>query len=732
MAAMRYFRWILCFLLAGALQPAHAETSVRCSLDRTTIGMGDSVTLETRVSTGYTATRSGHRVIPFVNGKRWGAIETSDANGNTTHLLPLPNTGIAEIQVLVEPPATRAPKEAWIWGDTLPETSTQYFQRSFDFDGDPTGVTLRVAVDDVATVYLNGNEIGRVEGWRDNRPLPNIAEHLLPGENVLSIAASTVGGLAGLLVRVDAHNNLDTPLLVSDEGWKYFPAAPYGWPFRAEEDGQIPVRLSELDWSPYRASMTDWPTLTDRQWERAGRPLPSSGILSTPLQVRVTPRPLVRPVSNPMQRVGIQFEPWFTPRNANWSSAQAIPLTGRYWSWNTDVIRQQLIWLTESGIDFLVVDWTNHLWGKEHWNERPDASNEIIHATTMLLETLATMRDEDHPVPGVVLYLGLNNGPATTVTAIDEALDWIHNTYVRNPRFNGLFESYLEKPLVLVHNGGGPNWQDVTGVSMAANPHFTVRQQSFHHEFNQNAEHGFWSWMDGTLTPVPTMREGRVEALTVSTAFFAQGGWRQAGAYGRRGGATLAESFRSALLHRPQFLQIHQFQEFAGQWEGFGYGPNRDLYVDSYSVELSDDIEPVSRTAAAYRGHGGWGFYYLNLLRALVDLYQQEELETTVLVLSQPHDRAVIQETGITLAWQWLGNVPSGFELRVNGQRIAIDEEVPHYELDLSPFPDGPLNITLTAVGTQSRYPLFYDRASAALDILVPAKVELQCVLEKP
>ena len=33
--------------------------------------------------------------------------------------------------------------------------------------------------------------------------------------------------------------------------------------------------------------------------------------------------------------------------------------------------------LAESGIDFLVVDWTNHLWDKKHWDERPDGTNEI-------------------------------------------------------------------------------------------------------------------------------------------------------------------------------------------------------------------------------------------------------------------------------------------------------------------------------------------------------------------
>src|SRR5690606_38714496 len=98
-----------------------------------------------------------------------------------------------------------------------------------------------------------------------------------------------------------------------------------------------------------------------------------------------------------------------------------------------------------------------------------------IHATTMLVETLAEMRDEGHPVPSVVLYPGLNNGAATTVAAVNEELSWIHATYVRNPRFNGLFEIYEEKPLVLVHSGGGPEWKDELGASRLDEGQFTVR-----------------------------------------------------------------------------------------------------------------------------------------------------------------------------------------------------------------------------------------------------------------
>ncbi len=47
---------------------------------------------------------------------------------------------------------------------------------------------------------------------------------------------------------------------------------------------------------------------------------------------------------------------------------------------------------------------------------------------------------------------------------------------------------------------------------------------------------GLWSWMDGSLAPIPTFYNGTVEALTVTPAFFSTGGWLDSTAYGRLGG----------------------------------------------------------------------------------------------------------------------------------------------------------------------------------------------------
>jgi len=674
--------------------------------------MGESVSLTAEISGATTGKRAGYRVVPFVNGKRWGAIETTGSDGKTTHLLPLPNPGTATIQALLNPPVGTGPRAEWIWGDTAADVPAYYFQRAFDFNGDPAQVILSTVVDDTATIYLNGHELGMVSGWENTANFTDLSAILVNGPNVLSVEAHSTGGLAGLLVRLAKSDSDESPLIVSDAGWKVFARAPYGWPFRAEEDGEAVRVLSGVAWSPWRRQMIDWPVLEDRSLDMTGTPLPPGTETSVAIDVKVARRPLQRPAANPAQRVGIQFEPWFTPHNASWASSHAVPLTGLYWSWNTDVLRQQMIWLVESGIDFLVVDWTNHLWDKQHWDERGDRANEIIHATTQLLEVLAQLREEGITPPTVVLYGGLNNGPSTTVAAMNEAMAWIYHTYVRNPRFYGLFEFYLDKPLFLIHNGGGPGWVDATGASHVDDSLFTVRYQSFQHEFNGHEAFGFWSWMDGTLEPVVTYFENSAEALTVSAGFFARGGWKKEGAYGRRGGWTLVEGFKQAFAHRPRFLQVHQYQEFAGQWEGFGYSANRDVYVDSYSVSLSDDIEPVSLTAHAYRGDGGWGFYYLNLLRALVDCYQQPETQTTVIAMDHPGYGKTVTGDTLPLQWTWTGKAPTGFRLVLNGRAQEFPADATAASIDLTLLPAGPFDINLTATGTQSRYSLSYTEAS--------------------
>ena len=63
--------------------------------------------------------------------------------------------------------------------------------------------------------------------------------------------------------------------------------------------------------------------------------------------------------------------------------------------------------------DFLVVDWSNQMVDRRHWDERADNDNEVVHSTTMLLEAMAALRDEGLTVPRMAIFLGLDNAPPT-------------------------------------------------------------------------------------------------------------------------------------------------------------------------------------------------------------------------------------------------------------------------------------------------------------------------------
>jgi hypothetical protein len=459
----------------------------------------------------------------------------------------------------------------------------------------------------------------------------------------------------------------------------------------------------------------------------AGTRAAAGANLSNLVSVRVDCRKLVSPPPDPEHLVGAQYCPLYTPQWFVWNTAQAVPLVGFYRSWDRDVLRQHLLWLVESGVDFLMVDWSNQLWGRAHWDERLDNANEIVHSTAILLETMAAMREEGLPVPKMTIFVGLTNGPPTTMAAINEENDWIYHNFVRNPRFHGLFLEYLRKPLLFVFNMQGPDWLKKSKQVPVDDRHFTIRWMSAQHQATRHNQVGYWTWMDGVLRQPASLLKGKPEAMTVSVGFFGTDGWKGRSAFGRRGGWTYVESFRQALQQQPRFLQLHQFQEFAGQEED----PKAKFYGDSYSVELSDDFEPVSLTCPAYRGDGGWGFFYLNLTRALVDLYRQEVPDTTVLVVERPDRRQVVRDDRVPVSWTWLGKAPRSFSVALGGKTVASGLQGTETILDLRGQQDGAVVLRLTAEGTKARYELSYARDSLPADNMKPASVEVEFSLRR-
>jgi len=91
---------------------------------------------------------------------------------------------------------------------------------------------------------------------------------------------------------------------------------------------------------------------------------------------------------------------------------------------------------------------------------------------TLFLETLADMKTEGLPVPKVALFPGLSNGKPATMQALNEELAWIYHTYVRNPRFEGLWQEFDGKPLMVILDTGAVGDKRGTAESAFRIPFF--------------------------------------------------------------------------------------------------------------------------------------------------------------------------------------------------------------------------------------------------------------------
>jgi hypothetical protein len=496
-----------------------------------------------------------------------------------------------------------------------------------------------------------------------------------------------------------------------------------------------------------RAEPDNWMGTSNMQYLVAGRLMPATDSVSNVCRVSVKPRIMPSAAMNG-HLFCVQWESWFIPGPHLFSSAEAIPVVGIYDSYNEDVIRQHVLWFMDLGVNFIMPDWSNHIWTKKHWNEIDGGARSIVHATTVFLEVLAKMRDEGIDVPKVALMPGISNGPPATMVALNEQMEWIYQNYVLNPRFKGLFQEFEGKPLMIILDTGALGSKKGTAESAFRVPffkqtlamseteldafrraqgpvddsHFTIRWMSSQNQVTLHHELGFWSWMDGSLEPMVTYKDGKAEAITVTNAFFEPLGWTAPNTWGKKGGVTYIESFKYALKSKPQVIFLHQFNEFAGQPEGHGLGENHEIYLDEHSMEFSDDFEPVSMTAAGLRDKtGGWGFYYLNMTRALMDIFNEKDMNSTVMAanISEKTDQSV------KITWSVIGKVPVNYTVSI-GEKVLFKEftgvtcEIPVKELS-----KGQNTVTISANGVNTRYKLSKTEMDQVSDTALPVEVKL-------
>lgn len=120
------------------------------------------------------------------------------------------------------------------------------------------------------------------------------------------------------------------------------------------------------------------------------------------------------------------------------------------------------------------------------------------------------------------------------------------------------------------------------------------------------------------------LQQQRAEMVTAAASL---GGNEYYGSYGnwdaqnRMSGATLIRQVQGIYDYEPELALVQQWNEFGAP--------------DQFSVAGSNDIEPTKVTRLDGPNSDGWGFYYLNLTRELIDQYRSGRSTPRVLLDSR-------------------------------------------------------------------------------------------------
>jgi hypothetical protein len=450
----------------------------------------------------------------------------------------------------------------------------------------------------------------------------------------------------------------------------------------------------------------------------------------------------------PKTLIGLQYELYRTPLNVGWTpgspsgwvgldngTQEAVPILGKYSSFDVNLLRKHEEWFEYLGIDWLLIDWADFLAVKPAWETQTGPTREIEEATELLLKTYSQLQKEGKHPPKIAIMLGFDHSPKVT-QRINKIIQWIDKNLLVDPQYKDQWLYYEGKPLLAILNVARLSCDGLaTQTSGVTAPEWTIRWMGTQLQDTHVEQCGYWSWMDGTIRQVVTFRDGAPEETVVTPACFPwplrgdpnhNKGWLDPRATEKDHGAPYLESWKVAFQSHPQFIQIHQWNEFAGAADGHGGGPNHDVYGDEYNLELSDDIEPTKLDGCGYRGCGGWGYFYMNLTKALISLYRMETPDITVLALSGPVQSTVIKRKQLVLTWNYLGKPPGSYTLKVDGRTIAKNFPGQSYTLDLGKFSPGKHTALLIANGAHTYFDLDPERLARRTSTPLPVTSSIE------
>ena len=291
--------------------------------------------------------------------------------------------------------------------------------------------------------------------------------------------------------------------------------------------------------------------------------------------------------------VGIGYQAWFPPQD--WSRSWDEPELGHYDSGDIAIINQHASWLTEAGVDFILVDWSNNIMAG-------DTNPGLLHIEDATRQLFSQYLLLEHK-PKIAVLLGIDGNPLHVANGdLSAKADQVYETLVAPSGYRDLWFEYEERPLLVVYvwtpspyQNGLPPWDD---------ERFTVRwmtgfmddQSNLTHE-DGRSRYGYWSWWDRSPQTY-AVHGGEPEFMVASAAYPGTLGWGSDGTAARLEGETLKTQFKRVRDIAPKIAFVNSWNEWQPQEE--------------VNAEWSNDIEPGST-----HGHT-----YLNLLRSEVTLFK--------------------------------------------------------------------------------------------------------------
>ena len=224
------------------------------------------------------------------------------------------------------------------------------------------------------------------------------------------------------------------------------------------------------------------------------------------------------PVPPSEREVGIAYGLW-ADRDL-WSSTWDKPQIGEYDSRDRRVIRKHAEWLSDAGVDFVWLDWSNNvtydpckLWtgGKQ---------DVIEDATAILFDEYRKMSEAGLPHPRISIFIGVTRAPeAAEDGRLQKKADQVWEMYAGNPRYREMMQLHEGKPLLVVYVDTPSPWQN--GTPAWDDERFAVRwmtgyvsEQAPLRTDDRVSRYGYWSWEDRGEQTYP-VRDGRRHSVVI-------------------------------------------------------------------------------------------------------------------------------------------------------------------------------------------------------------------------